>query len=500
VFQTVYFLIVFESIHFYIEYTFLDIDNSNSIMVFLIFPHQLFESVKSFNTNDKIYLIEYFDYSCKIKKILHYASMLYYRDYLIEKGFESKYIKSDQVEQLINVLILKKIPVRMFDPVDNEIYKLMKKINVLYIETPYFLTSVKNLKEYNEAHPSANQETFYRWQRRRLNILMNGDVPVGGKYNFDKLNRTNPRIEVDVKLPLIGKLSEKYYKLTKKENLDLSENYGDEIYGLYPCTHIDSKKWFLNFLKEKLSKFAQFQDVHYVENPYLYHSVITPMLNIGLLTPKYVVKQSLNYAKKNNVGVIPLEAFIRQIIGWREYMRYMYLYGKLSLKMNFFNNTNTLYKSYYTGDTGIVAIDDIIKSVNKTGYAHHIVRLMWLGSFFMLTQTKPSLVYKWFMELFVDAYDWVMIPNVIGMSQYADGGIVSSRPYFSSANYLKKMSNFIDVEDVNKWNSLYYKFLNDKPQLMKLYIVSNWVKFWRAKSTKEKNDIIKIANLTISQF
>lgn len=469
-------------------------------MIVLIFPHQLFESIKHFDKDDNIYLIEYFSYSCKIKKILHYASMSYYRDYLTKNGIESKYIRLNQIERFINLLIQKKVQVKMFDPVDNGIYRLVKPVNVSYIETPYFLTSMIDLKRYNQEHPSANQETFYRWQRRRLNVLMKDDNPIGGKFNFDKLNRTNPRVDINTKLPPIGKLSEKYYKLTKSNNLNFSENYGNEVYGLYPCTHIDSKKWFRKFLIDKLSNFALFQDVHQVDNPYLYHSIITPMLNIGLLTPGYVVKQTLNYAKKHNIDIIPLEAFIRQIIGWREYMRYMYLYGKLSLKMNFFNNTNTLKKSYYTGDTSIKFINDIIKNVNKTGYAHHIIRLMWLGSFFMLAQTKPSLVYKWFMELFVDAYDWVMIPNVIGMSQYADGGIVSSRPYFSSANYLKKMSNFISSNDMNKWNSLYYKFLNDKPQLTKLYIVSNWVKYWKAKTKDEKNKILKLANQTTSRF
>jgi deoxyribodipyrimidine photolyase-related protein len=323
---------------------------------------------------------------------------------------------------------------------------------------------------------------------------MKGDTPLGGKYNFDKLNRKNPKQIVPVKFSSIGRLSINYYKRTKAAKLDFSNNYGDEVYGLYPCTHIDSKQWFQNFLKEKLSKFAKFQDVHYENNPYLFHSVITPMLNIGLLTPAYVIKQTLLYARKNKIDLIPLEAFIRQIIGWREYMRYMYLYGDLTTKLNFFENKNKLYKSYYDGTTGIGAIDNIIREVSQTGYAHHIVRLMWLGNFFLLTQTKPSLVYKWFMEMFVDSYDWVMIPNVIGMSQYADGGTVATRPYFSSANYLKKMSNFISSEDIIKWNSLYCKFLNDKPQLTKLYIVSNWVKYWKAKPGNEKNKILKSAN------
>ena len=469
--------------------------------MFLLFPHQLFETVEYFDKDKTIYLLEYFSYSCKIKKILHYGSMSYYQNYLSQKGFKSRLIQLEMVESFINRLIKKKIKISMFDPVDRSIYKLMKCVNAEYIETPYFLTSTSDLQEYHNNHPNANQETFYRWQRRRLNILMDGDKPVGGQFNFDKLNRKNPHLKVNTKLPCIGKSSEKYYKLTKSSNLNFSKNYGNEVYGLYPCTHIDAKRWFRKFLTDKLTSFAHFQDVHYVGNPYLYHSVITPMLNIGLLTPGWIIGQTLIYAKKHNIiELVPLEAFIRQIIGWREYMRYMYLYGNLTIKMNFFENKGKLYKSYYDGTTGIEAIDDIIKSVNETGYANHIVRLMWLGNFFLLTQTKPNLVYKWFMEMFVDSYDWVMIPNVIGMSQHADGGIVATRPYFSSAIYLKKMSDHISEDDIIKWNSLYCKFLNDKPQLTKLYIVSNWVASWKKKTPEERNMILKLADKLLIKF
>lgn len=450
------------------------------MIVNIIFPHQLFKNNPLFKFNDNIYLIEYFDESCRVKLRLHKASLLYYKDYITHMGKRVQIISAKSRDKFIKDLKQKQTDIRMIDPIENDIYKLFDKSKLTILETPCFLTPMSELKKYNLEHPRAKQETFYRWQRKRLNILMKKDSPIGDQYNFDKLNRSKYPNDFDItkipKLPGISGKSKKYYKLADKSIVYTNKNHG-EIGAEYPCTHEDSEKWFRIFLRNKLALFGKYQDAHHTDTQTGYHSVITPMLNVGLLTPLWIINTLTKYTKKHKVPLESLEAFIRQVIGWREFVRYLYKFSEININMNFFNNKRHIDKSLYYGTTKFEFINEIIHNVSKTGYAHHIIRLMWLGNYFLISGINPKDVYNWFMEFFVDSYNWVMLPNVIGMSQYADGGIMATRPYFSSAAYLLRMSNIKRGPWVEEWNKLFNNFVRkNKNKLKKLYLVSSWVK------------------------
>ena len=230
---------------------------------------------------------------------------------------------------------------------------------------------------------------------------------------------------------------------------------------MYPTNFETSQQWFQQFLEQRFLEFGTYEDAIVAENSILNHSVLTPMLNVGLITPKVVIERSIAYAKANNIPINSLEGFVRQITGWREFIRGMYeSRGSDERTRNFWGFTKKIPKSFYDGSTGIYPIDQTIKKTLKTGYCHHIERLMVLGNFMMLCEFDPDEVYRWFMEFFIDSYDWVMVPNVYGMSQFADGGLMATKPYISGSNYLMKMSNYEKGEWQAIWDGLFWRFMD----------------------------------------
>ena len=231
--------------------------------------------------------------------------------------------------------------------------------------------------------------------------------------------------------------------------------------ALYPTNFKASQQWFQQFLEQRFLEFGTYEDAIVAENAILNHSVLTPMLNVGLLTPANVIEQSIAFAKTNNIPINSLEGFVRQIIGWREFIRGIYeSRGSDERTRNFWGFTKKIPTSFYDGTTGIYPIDQTIKKTLETGYCHHIERLMVLGNFMLLCEFDPDEVYRWFMELFIDSYDWVMVPNVYGMSQFADGGLMATKPYISGSNYLMKMSNYKKGEWQAIWDGLFWRFMD----------------------------------------
>jgi deoxyribodipyrimidine photolyase-related protein len=218
--------------------------------------------------------------------------------------------------------------------------------------------------------------------------------------------------------------------------------------------------------------------------------MLSPLLNVGLLTPRYVLDQTLRYAEKNKVALSSLEGFVRQIIGWREYVRAVYVYlGTDMRNSNYFGSEYAIPESFWKGTTGIAPVDDTIKTTLAHGYAHHIQRLMIMGNFMNLCQFKPDEVYKWFMELYVDAYDWVMVPNVYGMALYADGGKITSKPYVSGSSYILKMSNYKKGEWSEIWDGLFWSFVGKHYETLSKEGRLGFIGVTYQKMSKEKKDM-----------
>lgn len=216
-----------------------------------------------------------------------------------------------------------------------------------------------------------------------------------------------------------------------------------------------------DFLETRFLEFGDYEDAIVRNASILNHSVLTPMLNVGLLTPHQILDKTIAFAFEHNIPINSLEGFVRQIIGWREFIRGVYLTkGRQERTTNFWGFSRKIPASFYDGTTGILPVDETIRKVISTGYCHHIERLMVLGNFMLLCEFDPDDVYHWFMELFIDAYDWVMVPNVYGMSQFADGGILSTKPYISGSNYLMKMSDYPKGEWQEIWDALFWRFMD----------------------------------------
>ena len=221
---------------------------------------------------------------------------------------------------------------------------------------------------------------------------------------------------------------------------------------------------------------------------------MTPYLNIGLITPKDVLAQTLDFSIENNVPLNSLEGFIRQIIGWREFVRGIYcMDGNKQRTKNFWKFNKKLSKSFYEGKTTIDPVDDTIKKVLNHAYSHHIERLMVLGNIMLLLEISPNEVYKWFMEMYIDAYDWVMVPNIYGMSQFADGGLMCTKPYISGSNYIIKMSNYKKNNWSKVWDALFWSFINSHRKFfIKNHRMNMMVKMYDKKDKIQKINYNKI--------
>ena len=471
--------------------------------IFIILPTQLFEYNDYLDKMDKIYIIEdefYFTSKKfhKQKLILHRASMKYYYDKLRIK-YNSKviYIEFDKIDNNY----FKNDIIHIYDPVDKPIIEKYKKLSqkILIYDTPLFLETREDLEEYRNKNTNKKNyyhDNFYKWQRKRLNILLEKrEQPIGGKWSFDKENR-NP-YDKNYKEDKIITYSNKYIEEAKnyiKNNFN--NNFGIVEYIYYPITHEDARIHLKNFIKKRLETFGKYQDGISKNVIFGSHSILSPLLNIGLITPNIVIDEVLYYYNTNNKSLISVEAFIRQLIGWRSYIRFIYIYHGSEMKtMNRLNHKKKLPKSWYNEGTKIRIVDDMITKVKKYGYLHHIERLMIMGNIGLLLKIDPKELYEWFMICFIDSYEWVMIPNVYGMSQYSLINIsMMTRPYISSSNYIKKMSDYKKEDWYDKWDALYWNFINDNKEILKkIYAIAMQVKLLDKMEPSRLSNYIKIA-------
>ncbi len=451
----------------------------------LIFPNQLFEDHPLLENGGDFYLIEEYLFFQEFKfhrqKIaFHRATMKNFQKYLEEKGAKVIYIETgNELSDLRNFqseIEKKKITqINVIAPTDDWLERRLKKvcenIKVNILDSPQFINNKNDLAEFFNAEKKFYFQTaFYKQERIRLHILVDKDgKPEGEKWTFDAENRKKyPKGKTPSPIYFpenseIWKEAVKYTEENFKNNPgEISENQ------LYPISHEEAQSWLEQFLDHRFPDFGIYEDAIVEREAFLNHSVLSPLLNSGLLKPIEVINQTLKFADKNKIPLNSLEGFVRQIIGWREFIHGMYLYkGRFSRTQNFFNFTRKIPKSFYDGTTGIAPIDETIKKVLKNAYCHHIERLMILGNFMLLCEFDPDEVYRWFMELFIDAYDWVMVPNIYGMSQFADGGTFATNPYLSGSNYIKKMSDYASGDWEKIWDGLFWRFVGKQSEFFK---------------------------------
>jgi deoxyribodipyrimidine photolyase-related protein len=444
----------------------------------LIYPHQLFEEVFDFPKDTLLILIEdplffgdktYPRTFHKQKIVLHRASLRSFKEVLASKGFRVKYFEyalypdPKFVADFLNKNNIFECTV--FDPVDNVLEKRLRTYcteptALLFLESPNFLTTTDVLASYFSGKKKFLMSGFYTFQRKRLGVLMDGNAPKGGTWSFDTENRKKLPKDVAIPAPISLKKSKHIVEAIRYAHKYFKDNPGETAAFNYPIDHAEAGKVLADFVKNRLHHFGAYEDAISKKESTLFHSKISAPLNIGLLSPRQVVTSVL--AVEDSRPLASVEGFLRQIIGWREFMRAVYvLRGSEMRKRNYLNHTKKLPDSWYHGTTGIAPVDETIKKVLQSAYCHHIERLMILGNVMLLLHIHPDDVYQWFMDLFIDAYDWVMVPNVYAMSQFADGGTITTKPYFSSSNYILKMSDYDRGDWCDIWDDLFYHFLSE---------------------------------------
>lgn len=450
----------------------------------LIFPHQLDREHEALHDFENIIMVEehlfFTQYPFHKQKIaFHRASMKAFREDMKYKEF--KYIPATDDLHDIRVLIPKLREdgynsLGFIDPVDdwlqNRVIEAAEKANIIikHYEASLFINQKKDLEPYFRSDKKKFFQTkFYKNERERLGVLLDENgKPEGGKWTYDTENRKKypkGKNAPSINFPKSDELWSESVEYVKEH---FSSNYGDIDLCLYPYTVEESEKWLQQFLEYRFAEFGPYEDAIVKEESFLHHSVLTPMLNVGLLKPTEVIDTAISFAKENKVPIQSMEGFIRQIMGWREFMRGMYHAKGVEMRTkNFWGFERKIPKEFYTGETGITPIDNTIKKLLKTGYCHHIERLMVLGNFMVLCEFDPDEVYQWFMELFIDSYDWVMVPNVYAMSQFADGGLFATKPYISSSNYIKKMSNYSSGDWEQIWDGLFWRFMHKQRSFFK---------------------------------
>lgn len=489
----------------------------------LIFPHQLWENHQLWNKNAVLFLVEEFLFFQqfqfhKIKLTWHRATMKFYEQYLMNQGFTIRYIPSvntpnqhptqnnpsspsinsfhplSDVRNLIPYLQKHGFTtIAAYDPTDDYLERRLKKYGCLLKPSPAFLTNNQEADDFFDQRKESNryyQTDFYIWQRKKWNILIDDSAkPLGGKWTYDADNRK--KIPAGTLIPPVPKpFNDQPHSNSTESNpkkpktttapqpqeltlLTEAIQYVEQNFpnnpGIlpspndfpYPISFTKQREWLYDFLEKKFNWFGDYEDAIVHNESFLFHSVLTPMMNNGMLAPKIVLEEALRYEDK--VPLNALEGFIRQILGWREFMYQVYRReGRYQRTKNFWNFSKKIPDSFYSGTTGFTPVDDSIKKLLRTAYNHHIERLMILGNIMLLSEFHPDEIYKWFMEMYIDAYDWVMVPNVYGMSQFADGGKTTTKPYISGSNYIFKMSDYTEKNSSNwkeTWDGLFWHFM-----------------------------------------
>jgi deoxyribodipyrimidine photolyase-related protein len=442
-----------------------------------LFPINLIKKYKKLNffMAEDMYLCSYEKHH-KLKLAFFLSSMREYRDDLKKNNFDINYFQLDSStrkisyeSKLLKLINTKKINHLFFYEIEDKffekkIFNLIKKnkLNYTVLQSPMFLNSRSNFVDYIKVGKKPFMSSYYKQQRIKNKILIDSKgFPVGGKWSFDEDNRkkipknlilpVKPKIKTNNNLKDVKTLIKKYF-----------DSHPGEINEYWLESNRSKVRLLVKeFVENRLKFFGDFEDAVLKEDIFLFHSFLSPYLNNGLITPKEILEIIFSNKLINKIPINSVEGFVRQLIGWREFMRGIYQNFSQDMEVkNFYGNSRKLTNHWYNGTTGIDPIDDAIKNIIKYGYAHHIIRLMYLSNVMNLCGIDPKEIYRWFMEMFVDSSDWVMSPNVYGMGTFSDGGIFSTKPYICGSNYMIKMSNYKKGNWSSIVDGLYWNFIS----------------------------------------
>ncbi|WP_299247489.1 cryptochrome/photolyase family protein [uncultured Lacinutrix sp.] len=391
---------------------------------------------------------------------------------------------SDNLNQLIKAIDIENFEYQEPDEyrLDQQLVTFCKTLSIKskVYSTEHFYTKRQDLTAFFKDKKQWVMESFYRDMRKKHDFLMVAGQPEGGKWNYDKSNRNKWKEKESIpEFKAFKNDVLEIISVIKSEKIETIGHFNSKYFE-YPINRKQALEQLKYFCEHLLVHFGDYQDAMHTNQVYLFHSRLSFAMNCKIISPKAIVKTVLNYWRKHgdDINISQVEGFIRQIIGWREYMRGMYWALMPEYKtLNYLENTNTLPDFFWTGNTKMNCLKSAITNSLDNGYAHHIQRLMITGNYALLTQINPDEVDAWYLGIYVDAVEWVQLPNTRGMSQFADGGKIATKPYVSSGSYINKMSNYCDDCYYNKkekigeracpFNSLYWNFLDDKRQKLK---------------------------------
>ena len=405
---------------------------------------------------------------------------------------------------------------------DKELKELSLKINEIGIntksyDTEHFLTERDYLDKHYSKSKTYVMESFYRRIRKEYNILIISGQPVGGKWNFDSENRKKLPTKITIPKPFISKTNQsdsikneinEIVESLKNNNIKTIGNIDPDNF-IWVTSREEALEQFDYFLGTQLENFGKYQDAMSNENWTLFHSRISFALNSKLISPLEIVNKAVDFWEHNQgeINIAQIEGFVRQIIGWREFIRIIYWkFAPDYIKNNFFENSSPLPQFYWDGQTKMNCLSKTINQSLDYAYAHHIQRLMMTGNFALLNMTKPTEIEQWYLGIYIDALEWVEMPNTIGMSQFADGGILATKPYISSGNYINNMSDYCKNcyydykvrygEKACPFNSLYWNFIDkNKDKLAKNQRMSIPLSSWAKMNPDDKSKILNQAQI-----
>jgi len=334
-----------------------------------------------------------------------------------------------------------------------------------------FISNQNEFAAWAEGRKQLRMEFFYRDIRRKTNLLMDGDKPEGGKWNYDSENRKPAKDDLFMPKPLRFKPDSITQEVIEMVKAEFPNRFGNADDFFFAVTRDGAKEALEYFIENVLPRFGDYQDAMLTGEPFLYHSLLSMYLNVGLLGPIEICEAVEAAYRDGKAPLNAAEGYIRQIIGWREYVRGIYwLKMPDYLEENALTATRDLPEFYWTGETDMHCLSEAISQTKEHAYAHHIQRLMITGNFALLIGVDPKQVHEWYLAVYIDAFEWVELPNTLGMSQFGDGGLLGSKPYASSGAYINRMSNYCKSckynvkerigENACPFNSLYWHFID----------------------------------------